>query len=285
MTNPGGTLWVVATPIGNLDDLSPRARQVLERAAAIAAEDTRHARPLLRHYGIRTPLVAVHEHNEAAMVPALIARLQAGDDLALISDAGTPLVSDPGFVLVRAARAAGLRVAPVPGASALIAALSVAGLPSARFAFEGFLPAKPGARRARLAALAGEPRTLIFYEAPHRLQEMLDDLLAAFGAQRRAVLARELTKLHETVLDGTLAALRERVATDADQRRGEIVLLVAGNEAEDAQALGAGRRLYRLLCAELPPARAARIAAEFTGAPRRALYAAGAVDDVPDGGA
>ena len=283
MTNPGGTLWVVATPIGNLDDLSPRARQVLERAAAIAAEDTRHARPLLRHYGIRTPLVAVHEHNEAAMVPALITRLQAGDDLALISDAGTPLVSDPGFVLVRAVRAAGLRVAPVPGPSALIAALSVAGLPSARFAFEGFLPAKAGARRARLAALAGEPRTLIFYEAPHRLQEMLDDLLAAFGAQRRAVLARELTKLHETVLDGTLAALRERVESDADQRRGEIVLLVAGNEAEDAQALGAGRRLYRLLCAELPPARAARIAAEFTGAPRRALYAAGAVDDAPDG--
>ena len=273
MTNPGGTLWVVATPIGNLEDLSPRARQVLVCAAAIAAEDTRHTRHLLRHCGIRTPLVAVHEHNEAAVVPALIARLQAGDDLALVSDAGTPLVSDPGFVLVRAARAAGLRVAPVPGPSALIAALSVAGLPSARFAFEGFLPAKAGARRARLAALVGEPRTLIFYEAPHRLQEMLDDLLAVFGAQRSAVLARELTKLHEIVLDGTLAALRERVGTDADQRRGEIVLLVAGNEAEDAQALGAGRRLYRLLCAELPPARAARIAAEFTGASRRALYA------------
>lgn len=285
MTNPGGTLWVVATPIGNLDDLSPRARQVLVRAAAIAAEDTRHTRPLLRHCGIRTPLVAVHEHNEATVVPALIARLQAGDDLALVSDAGTPLVSDPGFVLVRAARAAGLRVAPVPGPSALIAALSVAGLPSARFAFEGFLPAKAGARRARLAALVGEPRTLIFYEAPHRLQEMLDDLLAAFGAQRSAVLARELTKLHEIVLDGTLAALRERVGTDADQRRGEVVLLVAGNEAEDAQALGAGRRLYRLLCAELPPARAARIAAEFTGAPRRALYAAGALDDASDGSA
>lgn len=285
MTNPGGTLWVVATPIGNLEDLSPRARQVLVRAAAIAAEDTRHTRHLLRHCGIRTPLVAVHEHNEAAVVPALIARLQAGDDLALVSDAGTPLVSDPGFVLVRAARAAGLRVAPVPGPSALIAALSVAGLPSARFAFEGFLPAKAGARRARLAELVGEPRTLIFYEAPHRLQEMLDDLLAAFGAQRSAVLARELTKLHEIVLDGTLAALRERVGTDADQRRGEVVLLVAGNEAEDAQALGAGRRLYQLLCAELPPARAARIAAEFTGAPRRALYAAGALDDVPDGGA
>ncbi len=285
MTNPGGTLWVVATPIGNLEDLSPRARQVLVCAAAIAAEDTRHTRHLLRHCGIRTPLVAVHEHNEAAVVPALIARLQAGDDLALVSDAGTPLVSDPGFVLVRAARAAGLRVAPVPGPSALIAALSVAGLPSARFAFEGFLPAKAGARRARLAELVGEPRTLIFYEAPHRLQEMLDDLLAAFGAQRSAVLARELTKLHEIVLDGTLAALRERVGTDADQRRGEIVLLVAGNEAEDAQALGAGRRLYRLLCAELPPARAARIAAEFTGAPRRALYAADAVGDVPDGSA
>ncbi|WP_297927719.1 16S rRNA (cytidine(1402)-2'-O)-methyltransferase [Metallibacterium sp.] len=273
MATASGTLWVVATPIGNLDDLSARARSVLGSVVVIAAEDTRHTRHLLQHFGLATPLLALHEHNEAGVVAALLARLAAGEDLALVSDAGTPLISDPGFRLVRAARAAGLRVAPVPGPAALIAALSVAGLPSERFVFEGFLPAKAGARRQHLAALVGEARTLVFYEAPHRLEATLADLAAAFGSERPAALARELTKLHETVIDATLGDLMARVAADADQRRGEIVLIVGGNDAQAAQALAEGRRLYALLRGELAPARAARIAAEFTGAPRRALYA------------
>ncbi len=273
MATASGTLWVVATPIGNLDDLSARARSVLGSVVVIAAEDTRHTRHLLQHFGLATPLLALHEHNEAGVVAALLARLAAGEDLALVSDAGTPLISDPGFRLVRAARAAGLRVAPVPGPAALIAALSVAGLPSERFVFEGFLPAKAGARRQHLAALVGEARTLVFYEAPHRLEATLVDLTAAFGSERPAALARELTKLHETVIDATLGDLMARVAADADQRRGEIVLIVGGNDAQAAQALAEGRRLYALLRGELAPARAARIAAEFTGAPRRALYA------------
>lgn len=272
MATASGTLWVVATPIGNLDDLSARARAVLGGVAAIAAEDTRHTRHLLRHLGLTTPLLALHEHNEAGIIEALLARLVGGEDLALVSDAGTPLISDPGFRLVRAARAAGLRVAPVPGPAALIAALSVAGLPCERFVFEGFLPAKAGARRQRLAELAGEARTLVFYEAPHRLEATLADLAATFGAERPVALARELTKLHETVISTTLGQLIARVAADADQRRGEIVLIVGGNDVQAAQALAEGRRLYALLRNELAPARAARIAAEFTGAPRRALY-------------
>ena len=267
-----GVLHVVATPIGNLGDLSPRALQVLRSVAAICAEDTRHTRQLLAHFGVERPLLALHQHNEEAAAAPLVARLLAGEDLALVSDAGTPLVSDPGFRLVRAARAAGVKVSPVPGACAFVAALSVAGLPSDRFVFEGFLPAKTGARRERLAALAGEPRTLAFYESAHRIQEALEDMRAAFGGERPAVLARELTKLFETVLDGDLASLCERVADDADQRRGEFVVLVQGM-GEDADArVAEGRRIYAKLCAHLPPSAAARVAAELSGAPRKALY-------------
>lgn len=267
-----GVLHVVATPIGNLGDLSPRAQQVLRGVDAVCAEDTRHTRQLLAHFGIERPLVALHEHNEHDLARRLVARLQAGESLALVSDAGTPLVSDPGYRLVRAARDAGLRVSPVPGPSALVAALSVAGLPSDRFAFEGFLPAKAAARRERLAALAGETRTLIFYESAHRIEEMLADAVAAFGGERRAVLARELTKLFETVLDGALAALQAQVAADANQRKGEFVVLVEG-AGEDADArLAEGRRVYSLLNAHLPPSAAAKLAAEITGAPRKALY-------------
>ncbi|MCE5231920.1 MAG: 16S rRNA (cytidine(1402)-2'-O)-methyltransferase [Mizugakiibacter sp.] len=267
-----GTLWIVATPIGNLDDLAPRAVAVLRDVALIAAEDTRHSRPLLAHFGIATPLVALHEHNEREAVAALLARLAAGESLALISDAGTPLVSDPGFRLVRAARAAGIRVSPVPGACAAIAALSVAGLPSDRFVFEGFLPAKAAARRARLAELAAEARTLVFYESGHRVAESLADMREAFGAAREAVLARELTKLYETVLAAPLGELAERVARDPDQQRGEFVLLVAGR-GDDADArVEEGRRVFALLREELPPAKAAKLAAAISGAPRRALY-------------
>ena len=269
---PAAVLHVVATPIGNLGDLSPRARQVLAEVAAICAEDTRRSGQLLAHFGIATPLLALHEHNEQQLAQRLVARLLAGDSLALVSDAGTPLVSDPGYRLVQAARAAGIRVSPVPGPCSLIAALSVAGLPSDRFAFEGFLPAKASARRERLAALAGETRTLVFYESAHRIEESLADLCAAFGGERPAVLARELTKLFETVLDGTLANLQSRVQADPDQRKGEFVLVVQGM-GEDADAkLAEGRRVHAILARQLPPSAAAKLAAEITGAPRKALY-------------
>ena len=271
-TPAAGVLHVVATPIGNLGDLSPRAGQVLGAVAAICAEDTRHTRQLLAQIGVATPLLALHEHNEDALAPRLVARLQAGESLALVSDAGTPLVSDPGFRLVRAAREAGIRVSPVPGPCALVAALSVAGLASDRFAFEGFLPAKGAARRERLVALAGETRTLIFHESSHRIADMLDDAVGAFGNDRRAVLARELTKLFETVLDGSLAQLRQRLEDDPDQRRGEFVVLIEGAGDDGEARIVEGRRVYALLGAHLPPSTAAKLAAEITGAPRKALY-------------
>ena len=270
-----GILHVVATPIGNLGDFSPRAVETLRSVSAICAEDTRRTRPLLQHFGIDTALVALHEHNEDEMASRLVARLSAGESLALVSDAGTPLVSDPGFRLVHAARAAGIRVSPVPGAAALIAALSVAGLPSDRFVFEGFLPAKSGARRERLQALAGEARTLIFYEASHRIVDFLGDAASAFGADRPAVVARELTKLFETVLDGPLGEVRSRIEHDPNQQKGEFVVLVEG-AGDDADArLLEGQRVYRKLAEHLPPSTAAKVAADLTGAARKALYGGG----------
>ena len=270
-TRPG-TLHVVATPIGNLGDLSPRALDTLRSVAAICAEDTRHTRQLLAHYGVERPLIALHEHNEAQLAEKLVARLQAGESLALVSDAGTPLVSDPGFRLVRAAREAGLAVSPVPGACAFVAALSVAGLPSDRLVFEGFLPAKGNARRERLAPLASETRTLAFYESAHRIEDTLADMATVFGGDRRAVIARELTKLFETVLDGPLSDLHGRVVADPNQRKGEFVVLVQG-AADDADArITEGKRLYAKLGEHLPPSTAAKLAAELSGAPRKALY-------------
>lgn len=267
-----GTLWVVATPIGNLGDLSARARQVLRDAALVAAEDTRHSRPLLEHFGITTPLTSLHEHNERAVVDQLVGKLRDGADLALISDAGTPLVSDPGFRLVRAAREAGIDVSPVPGACAAIAALSVAGLPSDRFVFEGFLPSKPASRRERLRALATETRTLLIYESSHRIAECCTDLRDAFGAEREARLLRELTKLHETCLGATLGEIAARVEADPMQRRGECVLVIAGRGEDADEKLIEGRRVYALLRAELAPAQAAKLAAAISGAPRKVLY-------------
>ncbi|KFN51292.1 hypothetical protein P873_03225 [Arenimonas composti TR7-09 = DSM 18010] len=272
MVTTAGTLYVVATPIGNLADISARAREVLAGVDAICAEDTRHTRQLLQALGIDRPLVALHEHNEDAAAAKLVERLRAGERLALVSDAGTPLVSDPGYRFVRAARAAGMKVSPLPGACAAIAALSVAGLPSDRFCFEGFLPAKAAARRERLAALVGEPRTLVFYESAHRIGEALADLIAVFGGEREAVLARELTKLFETVLGDSLAELAARVAADPDQRRGEFVLVVRGNHDDADARLREGRRLYTKLCEHLKPSVAAKLAAELSGAPRKALY-------------
>lgn len=267
-----GVLHVVATPIGHFGDLSPRAQAVLREVDAICAEDTRHTRQLLAHFGIEQALVALHEHNEDAQAAQLVARLAGGASLALVSDAGTPLVSDPGYRLVRAARAAGVRVSPVPGACAAIAALSVAGVPSDRFVFEGFLPARSGARRERLAQLAGETRTLLFYESSHRIAETLDDMAQVIGGARRVVLARELTKLFETVLDGTLEDIAARVAADADQRRGEFVLVLEGAQDDGEARIAEGRRLYARLAAHLKPSQAAKLAAELSGAPRKALY-------------
>lgn len=269
-----GILHVVATPIGNRDDIGTRAIETLRRVAVIAAEDTRHTRPLLQHLGIDTPLVALHDHNERTAVDGLVERMRGGADVALVSDAGTPLISDPGFRLVRAARVAGLKVSPVPGPSAVVAALSVAGLPSDRFVFEGFLAAKAGARRSRLAELAGESRTLIFYESSHRIVDCLEDMREVFGDDREAVVARELTKLFETVLGAPLAGLVEQVKADPNQQKGEFVVMVAGREAGEDERIVEGLRVFGILKEELPPAKAAKLAAAITGAPRKALYGA-----------
>ncbi len=269
-----GSLYVVATPIGNLDDMSVRALKVLREVALIAAEDTRHSSRLMQHFGISTPLAACHEHNERDEGSRFITRLLAGDDVALISDAGTPLISDPGYHLVRQARAAGVPVVPVPGACALIAALSAAGLPSDRFIFEGFLPAKSVGRRARLEAVKEEPRTLIFYEAPHRILECLQDMEVVFGAERPALLAREITKTFETLKGLPLGALRAFVESDSNQQRGECVVLVAGwTPPEDEDVIGAeARRVLDLLLEEMPLKRAAALAAEITGVRKNLLY-------------
>jgi 16S rRNA (cytidine1402-2'-O)-methyltransferase len=273
VSNRSGVLYVVATPIGNLGDLSPRAVRVLGEVDLIAAEDTRHTGHLLAHFGISTPMVSVHEHNELEVLDRLLERLHRGESIALVSDAGTPLISDPGFPLVRAAHAAGLRVSPVPGPCALVCALSGSGLPTDRFVFEGFLPRTTDRRRARLAELADEPRTLVFYESRHRASVTLGDLARVLGEDRPALLARELTKLHESLISDTLGALRHLVAHDADQRRGEMVLVVAGR----ARRAGSGAHLdaeqvLRVLLEELPLKPAAALAARLTGEKKNRLY-------------
>jgi len=259
-----GRLYVVATPIGNLSDLSARARALLESAGLIAAEDTRHTGSLLKHFAIRTPLVSLHEHNEKQRIGELLLRLQQGTSVALVSDAGTPAISDPGFELVRAAAAAGIDIVAVPGPCAAIAALSIGALPTDRFCFEGFLPARAAARRERLGELADEARTLVFYESPHRIAATLEDCAACFGAHRGAAVAREITKLHEAVYRGSLAELSAQAAQDPDFSRGEIVLIVAGSsrvaQAPDEANLD---RVLRPLLNELPLKQAARLAAQI----------------------
>lgn len=268
-----GTLFVVATPIGNLADLSSRARELLAQVDLIAAEDTRHTGRLLSQFGIETPQFALHEHNEKDVIETLLERLRAGTSIALVSDAGTPLVSDPGYRLVLAAHRAGIPVSPLPGASALLAALSVAGLPTDRFCFEGFLPARPKARRERLAGLVAEPRTMIFFASVHRIRDTLADCEQAFGAARPACIARELTKRYEQVAAAPLGDLLAMLEDGRIPGKGEFVLVVGGSGAP-AKSEGelSEDRLLAALSSALPASKAAAVAAAVTGKPRAALY-------------
>nr|WP_177418730.1 16S rRNA (cytidine(1402)-2'-O)-methyltransferase [endosymbiont of Lamellibrachia barhami] len=268
-----GVLYVVATPIGNLEDFSVRAVRVLETVDLIAAEDTRHTRPLLRHYGISTQMVALHEHNEREVMGRLLRQLEEGQSLALVSDAGTPLISDPGFPLVREAGRMGIRVVPVPGVSAAICALSVAGLPTDRFLFVGFPPRQSASRQRWLQDLAAESATLVFYESSHRILSALKDMAEVFGAARESVVARELTKVHETLLRGRLDELIEIVAEDPNQQKGEFVVLVqgAGREQSDQKTVET-EQVLKVLLDELPLKQAAALAAKITGEKKNALY-------------
>lgn len=272
MSNYKAALYVVATPLGNLDDMAPRAIQVLRTVQFIAAEDTRHSGRLLQHFAINTPLFALHEHNEDEGAARVLELLIRGKDVALISDAGTPLISDPGFRVVRAVRAAGVTVIPVPGPSAAIAALSAAGLPTDRFVFEGFLPPRSAARQARLAQLNVEARTLVFYESAHRIVESVQDMAAVLGADRRGVIARELTKLYEEIYDAPLGELVAWLASDERHQKGEFVVLVAGREGREEGATLAAENVLRVLLAELPVKQAAKLAAEITGINKNELY-------------
>jgi 16S rRNA (cytidine1402-2'-O)-methyltransferase len=272
VSNASGTLFVVATPIGNRDDMTARAVDVLRSVDRILAEDTRHSRPLLAYHGIQRPLFSLHEHNEDVAMTRVIGMLKGGESLALISDAGTPLISDPGFPLVRACREQAIPVVTIPGPSALIAALSVAGLPTDRFRFEGFLPRKRQARLARFEVLQRENCTLAWYESSHRIRDTLDDMVAVFGPDREACLARELTKVHETVEVRPLGALREFVHADDNQARGELVLLLAGLPEAPDRTLEEIDRVLVALLEELPLKRAAAVAARITGEKKNRLY-------------
>lgn len=268
-----GTLYVVATPIGNLRDMTARAIEVLQSVDKIAAEDTRHSSALLKHYSINKPLVSLHNFNERERILPVIEALQAGTSIALISDAGTPLISDPGFHLVREAHAAGIAVSPIPGACAAIAALSAAGLPTDKFVFEGFLPAKAEARKQALHALQLEPRTMVFYEAPHRLQETLQAMQDAFGGERRAVVGREISKVYESILSKTLQELVQHYNAHVDQCRGEIVILVAGVVREaDAEVNVSAQAVLVTLLEELPLKQAVALASKITGERKNELY-------------
>ncbi len=268
-----GRLYVVGTPIGNLQDLSPRALSVLGEVDLIAAEDTRHSGRLLQHFGIRRPLRSLHAHNESGRSAELLARLREGARIALISDAGMPLISDPGFELVNAARGAGIPIEVVPGPTALTAALAIAGLPADRFLFEGFLPAKSAARRRALAALRDQPRTVVLYESPHRIAACLADIAAELGADRGLCLARELTKRHETVLQGTAAELAAWAAEPGADRKGEYVVLIRGAETVPGPANAIDHDLLLdTLAAELPARTAAKVAAKLTGEKTNVLY-------------
>ena len=266
-----GTLFVVATPIGNLEDLSPRARQTLADVDLIAAEDTRHTGRLLSHFGVETRLLALHDHNEADRAEMVIRELVAGRSVALVSDAGTPLISDPGYRLVKAAHEAGINVSPIPGPSAMIAALSVAGLATDRFCFEGFLPAKKKGRRDALAGLANETRTMVFYESVHRMEDSVADMVEVFGGTRSVFLGREMSKMHEQCVSTTLGELARLVMENEITQKGEFVIVVAGGDPVTSSAIDSDSLLHEL-AALLPKKEAARIVAKITGEKRNALY-------------
>lgn len=268
-----GTLYVVATPIGNLKDMTYRAVEVLKSVDRIAAEDTRHAGPLLKHFSINKPSLSMHEFNERERLSVVIDYLEAGENIALISDAGTPLISDPGFHLVREAKARGVKVVPIPGACAAVAALSCGGLPTDRFVFEGFLPAKAEARRNRLKALLHETRTIIFYEAPHRLLATLQDMALVYGEDRSAVVAREMTKLYESILTNPLTELVEFYAENENKQKGEIVILVEGIDEEQSESKEVvPEKVLEVLLEELPVKQAVVLASKITGERKNVLY-------------
>ncbi len=272
MTSNTGVLYVVATPIGNLADITERAKTILASVELIAAEDTRHTGRLLQHLNIKNKLISLHDHNERQKAVTLVEQLQQGKNIALVSDAGTPLISDPGFFLVREVRQAGIKVVPIPGACAMVAALSTSGLATDRFVFEGFLPSKAGARRKQLATLANEPRSLVFYESTHRIEDCLTDMRDNFGHHRQATVARELTKTFETIYSDTLDNIIIWMQADADQKRGEFVVIVSGNQQSLTASESEADRIVDLIAAHLPLAQATSVAAEITGERKKNLY-------------
>jgi 16S rRNA (cytidine1402-2'-O)-methyltransferase len=272
MTNP--RLYVVATPIGNLEDITLRALSVLSSVDVIAAEDTRRTRVLMSRHGLDKPLVILQEHNEEQYAPKLVERLIQGDSVALVSDAGTPLVSDPGYRLVQLAIEAGVEVVTVPGPSSVTAALSISGLATDRFTFEGFLPARPAARRKRLSGLRNEARTMVFFESSHRIEDSLADLAAVLGDDRPIAVCREMTKMFENILRGPVSDVLEQIQGDANQRKGEFVLVVAGSEANEDEKFTAALDMAQALQEYLPASQAARVAAKLHDVPRRGLYTA-----------
>jgi len=272
LTIDPGTLYVVATPIGNLDDISARARDVLRKVVVVAAEDTRRAGQLLTHLGLKNRFLSLHEHNEKARVEEVLATLTSGGDVALISDAGTPLISDPGYRIVERVRADALPVSPIPGCCAAIAALSVSGLPTDRFRFEGFLPARSVARRNRLKALADMPETLILYESVHRIADVLADIETVVGAERPVTLARELTKRYETIYRGTVAEVRAQLAADPGGSKGEFTLVIAGAPEQQVTAPQELERVIAILLQSVSASQAAALAAEITGVKKREAY-------------
>jgi 16S rRNA (cytidine1402-2'-O)-methyltransferase len=267
-------LYVVATPIGNLDDITLRALDVLASVAVIAAEDTRRTRILLTRHGVEKTMVSLQEHNEAEKAPGLVKRMSNGDSVALVSDAGTPLLSDPGFRFVQLAADAGIEVVTVPGPSSVTAALSISGLATDRFTFEGFLPARQVARCKRLSSLKNEQRTLVFFESSHRIIDSLADMIAELGEDRKIAVCREMTKVFETVLRGPVGEVVMQIENDPNQRKGEFVLVVSGSKAESDEKLAMALSLARALQEYLPVSQAARVAARIHDVPRRELYSA-----------
>ncbi|MDG2017825.1 MAG: 16S rRNA (cytidine(1402)-2'-O)-methyltransferase [Porticoccaceae bacterium] len=273
-SNRTGVLSIVATPIGNLNDMVPRAIQTLKSVSLIACEDTRHSKKLLNHFSIDKPCVAYHDHGDRQTIEKLLVRLENGEDIALISDAGTPLISDPGYRLVAQARSRGVTVVPIPGACAAIAALSVSGLPTDSFLFGGFLPAKTGQRKTVLNDLKAATETLVFYEAPHRILDTVVDMIEIFGEQRQGFLAREMSKTFETFLQGSLIELQQQISLDTNQQRGEIVLVIAGADEKTTTTTVNAEKVLKLLLKELPASKAASLTAKICGADKKAMYQA-----------